>query len=141
MLVLTRKKYEIEEPIRLEDENGNVLYELTMQITDDEMLEIKKILFSDAESRKKEYLKASIEQKKKMEENLDTEIKEKSEDFERICFKEHREKLKDLAGEYKYGELVESVMYFFINFFVEKQIKPLNTGIMSLKKIMSNSMK
>ena len=118
MLVLTRKKYEIEEPIRLEDENGNVLYELTMQITDDEMLKIKKILFSDAERRKKEYLKASIEQKKKMEENLDTEIKEKSEDFERICFKEHREKLKDLAGEYKYDVLVESEMYFFINFFV-----------------------
>ena len=38
MLTLTRKKYEIEEPIRLEDENGNLLYEFTMQITAEEKI-------------------------------------------------------------------------------------------------------
>ena len=33
MLTLTRKQYEIEEEIQLNDENGNLLYNFKMQIT------------------------------------------------------------------------------------------------------------
>ena len=47
MLTLTRKKYEIEEQIVLNDEHGNNLYEFMMQITSDEMEEIKKIIFDE----------------------------------------------------------------------------------------------
>ena len=47
MLTLTRKQFEIEEPIVLNDEQGNTLYEFNMQITSDEMEEIKKLIFDD----------------------------------------------------------------------------------------------
>lgn len=141
MLEIKKNRYEVDEKIRLSDENNNVIYEFNMQITADELLRIKQILFFDAEQRKKEYYKASLEEKKKLEENIDKQIKKNSEEFENICFKEHKDKFKKLAGEYKYEETVESVMYFFINFFVEKQMKPLNTGLMNLKKFMSNSIK
>lgn len=141
MIEIKKKKYEVEEKIKLLDENDTTVYEFIMQITDDELSRIKQILFFDAEKEKNEYIQANISEKKKIEEMINKEIKEKSEEFENICFKEHKEKFKELAGKHKYEEAVESVMYFFINFFVEKQIEPLNISFMNLKKIMSNSTK
>ena len=141
MLEKKKNKYEVNEKIRLTDETDNIIYEFDMQITADELLKIKKIIFYDAEKKKKEYSAANLEERKKLEEEVETEIMAKSEEFENICFKEHREKFKELAGNYKYEELVESVMNFFINFFVEQRLKHLNTGFMSLKKFMNKSMK
>lgn len=141
MLEIKKNKYEVNEKIRLTDETDNIIYEFDMQITADELLKIKKIIFYDAEKKKKEYLKANLNEKKKIEEEVEAEIMAKSEEFENICFKEHKEKFKELAGNYKYEELVESVMNFFINFFVEKRLKPLNIGFMSLKKFMNKSTK
>ena len=33
MLTLTRKKYEIEEPIKVQDEEGNLLVDYTVRVT------------------------------------------------------------------------------------------------------------
>jgi len=137
MLEIKKKKYEIEEPVQLRDEDNNLLYEFNMQITIDELQRIKQIIFEDAEKLKKEYKKANVEDKEKLEKELDEKIKEKSEEFENICFKEHKEPFKEKAGQYKYDELVEAMMGFFINFFVERQLKPINTSIMNLKSLMN----
>ena len=137
MLEIKKKKYEIEEPVQLRDEDNNLLYEFNMQITIDELQKIKQIIFEDAEKLKKQYKKANVEDKDKLEKELDEKIKEKSEEFENICFKEHKEPFKEKAGQYKYDELVEAMMGFFINFFVERQLKPINTSIMNLKSLMN----
>lgn len=137
MLEIKRKNYEVDEKVRLVDENDNVLYEFNMQITSDEMLKIKKILFEDGEKLKKRYLKASFDEKEQIEKETEEKIKSKSGEFEDICFKEHKELFKEKAGQYKYEETVEEFMGFFINFFMEKQMKPLNTSLMSLKKFMN----
>jgi len=137
MLEIKKKKYEIEEPVQLKDESDNILYQFTMQITVEELQEIKKIILENAEKIKKEYSKLNFEQKEKLEKEIETKIKEKSDRFENICFKEHKEVFKEKAGQYKYDELVENMMGFFINFFVERQLKPINTSIMNLKSIMN----
>lgn len=137
MLEIKRKNYEIDEKIRLVDENDNILYEFNMQLTPDELLKIKKILFEDAESIKKKYIKATFDEKEKIEEETEEKIKLKSEEFENICFKEHKTAFKEKAGQYKYEETVEEIMGFFINFFMDKKIKPLNTSLTNLKKFMN----
>ena len=137
MLEIKKKKFEIEEPVQLKDENDNLLYEFTMEITEEELQEIKKIIFEDDEKMGKQYTKANIEDKSKLEKEIENQIKAKSERFEDICFKEHKVPFKEKAGQYKYDELVESMMGFFINFFVEKQLKPINTSIMNLKNLMN----
>lgn len=137
MLEIKKKKYEIEEPVQLRDEDNKLLYEFNMQITIEELQRIKQIIFEDAEKLKKQYKKANVEDKEKLEKELDEKIKEKSEEFENICFKEHKEPFKEKAGQYKYDELVEAMMGFFINFFVERQLKPINTSIMNLKSLMN----
>ena len=137
MIEIKRKNYEVDELIRLVDGENNTLYEFNMQITASEMLEIKKILFEDAENLKKRYIKALPTEKEEIEKETEKKIKAKSNRFEDICFKEHKIKFKELAGDYKYEETVEEIMGFFINFFMEKQMKPLNTSLMNLKKFMN----
>lgn len=137
MLEIKKKKFEIEEPVQLKDEQDNLIYEFTMQITAEELSEIKKIIFEDAEKIKKNYIKSNYEDRKKIEKEIEKNIMEKSIRFEDICFKEHKEPFKEKAGNYKYDELVESMINFFINFFVEKQLKPINTSIINLKNLMN----
>lgn len=137
MLEIKKKKYEVEEPVQLKDDNDNLLYEFTMQITAEELQEIKKILFQDAEKMGKQYAKSSNNEKEKLEKEIDVKIKDKSDRFEEICFKEHKEPFRQQAGQYKYEELVETMMVFFINFFVDKQLKQVNIPFMNLKKFMN----
>lgn len=137
MLEIKKKKYEIEEKVQLKDENDNLLYEFTMQINESELQRIKQIIFEDAEKMKKQYTKSNFENREKLEKEIDEKIKEKSEEFENICFKEHKEPFKEKSGQYKYDELVEEMLGFFINFFVEKQLKPVNTSIMNLRNLMN----
>ena len=115
MLKVTNKQYEIEEPIELTriDENGKEIceYKFTMQITSGELEELKSILF------------------------------DKNKDNERlidICFKEHKEEFKEKSGDYKFNEMVETIKGFLLGFFIEKQMKPLDTTITDLTKIMNN---
>lgn len=136
MIEIKKKKFEIEEDIKIE-ENDNILYQFKMQITDNELLEIKKIIFEDAEKKKREYAKASLEERKKIEEEIEKQVKEREDKFEKICFKEHLDKVKECCGEYKFNELIDELMGFFINFFVEKQVKPYGTMITNLKSHMN----
>ena len=45
MITLTRKKYEIEEPIQVKGEDGSLLVDYIMKITHDEKLKIRDIIF------------------------------------------------------------------------------------------------
>lgn len=118
MLKITKKLYEIEENIQItENKDGKeeILLDIPMQITSDELLKLKRILFV----------------KENKENNQDEEIAD-------ICFKENKEKIKEIAGDYKYEELLGDVKGFFLGFFIEKQIQPMNTTITDLTKIMNN---
>ena len=124
MLVLTSKKYEVEETIRGQEENGDILYEFQMQITPQEMVEIKNILFKDSFALADEPKKELIEKSQKLQEK-----------FENICFKEHKEIFKEKCGEYLYLEMVDKIYDFFMNAFIEKATKRANTINTSLTKI------
>lgn len=136
MLEIKKKKYEIEEKIRLTDEKDEILYEFDMKITPEELLEIKKILFEDAEKLSRKYRSSNENEKEELEKEVEKGIKNKTDRFEDICFKEHKNPFKELSGQYKYEELVGEITGFFMKFFVEKQIKPLNTSITNLKNFM-----
>ena len=47
MLTLTRKKYEIEEEIKINDEDGKNIIDFKMQITPEEKLEIRGLIFDE----------------------------------------------------------------------------------------------
>ena len=86
-------------------------------------------------------MNANNDEKEEMEKELEKELKENSSRFEEICFKEHRIPFKEKAGNFKYEETVEMLLGFFINWFTEKQLAPVNTTIMNLKNLINNSMK
>lgn len=143
MLTLTRKQYEIEEEIQLNDENGNLLYNFKMQITPDEMKEIKDLIFNEKDvknGRKLSKLETSgnIEEYEELEAKVLENAKERQEKFERICFKEHRDAFKMKAGEYKYLEMVDMLFNFFVETFANQQIKQINIMNTHLKKITNN---
>lgn len=142
MLTLTRKKYEIEEPIRLEDENGNLLYEFTMQITAEEKNKIRDLIFSQDDVKDGRNL-SKLEREGKIDEMNELEIqvleraKRRQEEFEDVCFKEHKEPFKEKAGA-KYEEMVEMMFDFFVKTFTDKRISQINTINSRLRKITNN---
>lgn len=142
MLKVTSKKYEIEELIQLTNINEKgeeeVKYEFTMQITESELLEIKNILFSLGKEKYSDYIKATAEEKEKLEQEIGENIEKNDERFIDICFKEHKDKFKELAGEYKFEEMIENIRGYFLNFFIKKQISPVNTQITNLVKNINN---
>ena len=141
MLTLTKKEYEVEEPVQLKDEQDNIIYEFTMQITPDEMKELKDMIFDDKDVKNGRKL-AKLDSDSYEYEELETKVldnaKKRQERLEEICFKEHREEFKEKAGEYKYLEMVEIIYNFFFETFVEQRAKQVNTMTSSLKKISSN---
>lgn len=140
MLTLTRKKYEIEEPIQLKDEKDNLLYEFKMQITPEEMEKIKNIIFDENDKKNGKKLSSlelsgNIEKYDELEAKVLEDARKRQEQFEKICFKEHQEPFKNVAGEYKYNEMVEMLFDFFIQTFVEKKSQQINTMSSHLRKI------
>ena len=141
MLKVTNKQFEIEEPVQLTnfvDGKEEVLYEFKMQITADELQELKHILFDYTNNNIQNYLKAPSEEREEMEQKASEEIAKNDERFEDICFKEHKEEFKELAGEYKYEEMKENIQGYLISFFMEKQMSRYNTPITNLTKTMNN---
>lgn len=143
MLTLTKKEYEVEEPVQLKDEQGNVIYEFTMQITPDEMKELKDLIFDEDDvknGRKMAKLEkeGNIEGLEEMEAKVIENARNRQERLEEICFKEHREEFKEKAGEYKYLEMVEMIYDFFFEAFVDQRAKQVNTMTSNLKKISNN---
>lgn len=140
MLTLTRKKYEIEEPIKVQDEEGNLLVDYTVRITPEEKLRIKNLIF-DEQDVKDGRMMSKLEQEGKTSEyeELESKVLERAkarqEEFEQIVFKEQREIIKANAGESIYLDLVDMMFDFFVNAFVEKRISQMNTLTTNLRKI------
>lgn len=140
MIKLTRKQYEIEEPIQVTDENGNLLVEYTVRITPEEKIQIRDIIFDEQDVKDGRKL-AKLEKEGKtneyelLENNVLERAKARQEKFEKIVFKEERENIKQKAGESIYLDLVDTMFDFFVNAFVEKRISQMNTLTTSLRKI------
>lgn len=140
MIELTRKQYEIEEPIQVTDENGNLLVEYTVRITPEEKIQIRDIIF-DEQDVKDGRLLSKLEKEGKTDEyeELESKVLEKAkarqEEFEKIVFKEERENIKQKAGESIYLDLVDTMFDFFVNAFVDKRVSQMNTLTTSLRKI------
>ena len=140
MLTLTRKKYEIEEPIQVKDEEGNLLVDYTVRITPEEKLQIRDIIFDEQDVKDGRKL-AKLEKEGKTDEYelLENDVLERAkarqERFEKIVFKEERENIKQKAGESIYLDLVDTMFDFFVNAFVDKRVSQMNTLTTSLRKI------
>lgn len=140
MIKLTRKQYEIEEPIQVQDENGNLLVDYTVKITPEEKLKIRNIIFDEQDVKDGRTL-SKLEQEGKTNEyeELESKVLERAkarqEEFEQIVFKEQREVIKANAGESIYLDLVDMMFNFFANAFVEKRIAQMNTLTTNLRKI------
>lgn len=140
MIKLTRKQYEIEEPIQVQDENGNRLVDYTVKITPEEKLKIRNIIFDEQDVKDGRTL-SKLEQEGKTNEyeELESKVLERAkarqEEFEQIVFKEQREVIKANAGESIYLDLVDMMFNFFANAFVEKRIAQMNTLTTNLRKI------
>lgn len=140
MIKLTRKQYEIEEPIQVTDENGSLLVDYTVKITPEEKIQIRNIIF-DEQDVKDGRLLSKLEKEGKTDEyeELESKVLEKAkarqEEFEKIVFKEQREVIKANAGESIYLDLVDTMFDFFVNAFVDKRVSQMNTLTTSLRKI------
>ena len=128
MIVLTSKKYEVEETIKAVNENEETLYEFQMQITPNEIKEIREIILDEAYTLSKEKNEDIVFEKSLKLQNR----------FEKICFKEHILTYKQKVGEEEYLQLVDTVYSFFMNAFIEKKMKQMNTINSNLKKIGNN---
>ena len=140
MLTLTRKKYEIEEPIKVQDEEGNLLVDYTVRITPEEKLRIKNLIFDEQDVKDGRMMSKLEQEGKTIEyEELESKVLERAkarqEEFEQIVFKEQREIIKANAGESIYLDLVDMMFDFFANAFVEKRISQMNTLTTNLRKI------
>ena len=140
MLTLTRKKYEIEEPIKVQDEEGNLLVDYTVRITPEEKLRIKNLIFDEQDVKDGRMMSKLEQEGKTIEyEELESKVLERAkarqEEFEQIVFKEQREIIKANAGESIYLDLVDMMFDFFANAFVEKRISQMNSLTTNLRKI------
>lgn len=140
MLTLTRKKYEIEEPIQVKDEEGNLLVDYTVRITPEEKLRIKNLIFDEQDVKDGRMMSKLEQEGKTIEyEELESKVLERAkarqEEFEQIVFKGQREIIKANAGESIYLDLVDMMFDFFVNAFVEKRISQMNTLTTNLRKI------
>lgn len=143
MLTLTRKKYELEEKIQVNDENGNVIYEFMMQITPEEMKELRDLIFDESDiknGRKMSKLQNSgdIDGLEQLEAKVLENARKRQNRLEEICFKEHRESFKEKVGEYKYLEMVDMIFDFFVKTFADQRAKQINTTSTHLRKISNN---
>ena len=143
MLTLTKKEYEVEEPVQVKGEDGNIIYEFTMQITPEEMKELRELIFDENDvknGRKMAKLEKSenIDELEELEAKVLDNARNRQERLEQICFKEHREEFKQKAGEYKYLEMVEMMFDFFVKTFADQRAKQINTMSSHLHKISNN---
>lgn len=140
MLKITTREYEIEEPIEVSTESGEVLYSFTMQITSDELAKINNIIVNRDDIKKsrkyEETLKSENQEEiEKMEIELQEIFDKRQEEFENIVYKEHKDKFKEAVGIYKYDEMTTMISDFFWNAFIGKKMKQANTMITDLLKI------
>ena len=86
---------------------------------------------------------SKLEREGKIDEMNELEIqvleraKKRQEEFEDVCFKEHKEPFKEKAGA-KHEEMVEMMFDFFVKTFTDKRISQINTINSRLRKITNN---
>lgn len=140
MLVLTKKQYDIEEPIQIKGEDGNLLVDYVMKITPDEKLEIQNLIF-DEEDVKNGRLMSKLQKEEKLEEleKLEAKVLEQSkkreEKFEELVFKDQKDIIKEKVGESVYLDLVNMIFDFFVKTFADKRASQINTLTTHLRKI------
>ena len=143
MLVLTKKQYDIEEPIQIKGEDGNLLVDYVMKITPDEKLEIQNLIF-DEDDVKNGRLMSKLQKEEKLDEleELEAKVLEQSkkreERFEEIVFKGQKDIIKEKVGESVYLDLVNMIFDFFVKTFADKQASQVNTLTTHLRKITNN---
>lgn len=143
MLVLTKKQYDIEEPIQIKGEDGNLLVDYVMKITPDEKLEIQNLIF-DEEDVKNGRLMSKLQKEEKLDEleELEAKVLEQSkkreERFEEIVFKGQKDIIKEKVGESVYLDLVNMIFDFFVKTFADKRASQINTLTTHLRKITNN---
>jgi hypothetical protein len=140
MLVLTDKKYEIEEDIILEGDNNKEISKFKMQITADEMQKIKDFIYDEYSNEKVKMInklkrELKFEEADKIEEEIGKVKLENKEEFLKICLKENYNILKEKYNNYKMEEYTGVLMGFFMNIFAKQQISPINSLITDLQKI------
>ena len=140
MLTLTRKKYEIEEPIQIKGEDGTLLVDYTMKITPEEKLKIRDLLFDEQDVKDGRLMdklqkEGNIEELEALEAKVIERGKEKQEKFEQLIFKEQRDLIKEKAGDSVYLDLIDMIFDFFVKAFAEKRASQINTISSHLKKI------
>ena len=141
MLIITNKKYEVEETIKALDEEGHPVYEFIMALTGEELSRVNNILLDkeliDMGKKQAKYDVLSDEY-----EQLSKEMEEKAiknqEEFENIVFKEHKAPFKEKVGDYKYLEMVEMVFNYFWKAFIEKKTQQVSSMTSDLRKIGNN---
>ena len=74
MLTLTKKQFELEEKVQVNDEQGNVIYEFTMQITPEEMKELRELIFDEKDVKNGRKM-SKLQTEGKIEELEDLEAK------------------------------------------------------------------
>ena len=140
MLTLTRKKYEIEEPIQIKGEDGTLLVDYTMKITPEEKIKIRDIIFDEQDVKDGRLMdklqkEGNIEELEALEAKVIERGKEKQERFEQLIFKEQRDLIKEKAGDSVYLDLIDMIFDFFVKTFAEKRASQINTISSHLKKI------
>lgn len=143
MLTLTRKKYEIEEEIKINDEDGKNIIDFKMQITPEEKLEIRGLIFDEQDVKDGRKL-SKLEKEGKVDEYVELEAKvlerakKRQDKFEEIIFKDRKNEIKKTAGESIYLDLVDMLFDFFVKTFAEKKSAQINTLTTHLRKISNN---
>ena len=143
MLVLTKKQYDIEEPIQIKGEDGNLLVDYIMRITPDEKLEIQNLIF-DEEDVKNGRLMSKLQKEEKLDEleELEAKVLEQSkkreEKFEELVFKDQKDIIKEKVGESVYLDLVNMIFDFFVKTCADKRASQVNTLTTHLRKITNN---
>ena len=143
MLVLTKKQYDIEEPIQIKGEDGGLLVDYVMRITPDEKLEIQNLIF-DEEDVKNGRLMSKLQKEEKLDEleELEAKVLEQSkkreEKFEELVFKDQKDIIKEKVGESVYLDLVNMIFDFFVKTFADKRASQVNTLTTHLRKITNN---
>lgn len=142
MITLTRKKYEIEEPIQVKGEDGSLLVDYVMKITPEEKLKIRDIIFDEKDVKNGRLMdklqkEKNTEELEKLEAKVLKNAQERQDKFEKIVFKEERENIKEKAGESVYIDLVDMLFDFFVKTFADKKASQINTMTSHLRKISS----
>jgi hypothetical protein len=143
MLILTKKQYEIEEDIILNDESGNNIYKFRMQLNSDELKQLQKLLIGNETLKKAKQIE-NYENKNLSDEEIDKvinmaeELNSTAEDLiGKLCFKENKDKFIELGGQAKYEEMIEVISDYLLGFFIQKKTSRVNIINSDLQKIMN----